>query len=146
MKHLSAATLLIAALAGSTGVLAQNVYRCGSSYSQIPCPDGVPIEAKDARSKAQATQNTQDIKRDASAANALERSRLKDEMLARQTPVANKSRKPTHSKPAPAQTQSKTKKKKEPEYFSATVLQKEAKVATKSKESKETKIPDSTTK
>jgi hypothetical protein len=139
MKHLSVATLLIAAIAGSTGVLAQNAYRCGSSYSQIPCPDGVPIEAKDARSKAQATQNKQVTQRDASAAKALEHSRLKNEALTSRPPVASKKQEPTHSKTA--QTKSQTKKKKEPEYFSALVIHKEAKVA---KKSKATKTTDST--
>ena len=53
------AIFLIAACALSTAAWGQKVYRCGSSYSQIPCNGAVTIETQDARSKTQKTQSDQ---------------------------------------------------------------------------------------
>jgi len=37
----------------SLGTHAQPVYRCGNTYSSIPCPDGKVVEATDTRTAAQ---------------------------------------------------------------------------------------------
>jgi hypothetical protein len=69
------AVLLLAAL-GCGATAAQTVYRCGNSYSQKPCPGGAAVDAADPRSAAQAADTTAAAKRNAQAANALEKERL----------------------------------------------------------------------
>ena len=72
--------LLCAALAGWLPAAgAQAIYRCGDSYSQQPCPGGKVVDADDARSAGQKAQTDQAVRRDAKAAEALEKARLKDE-------------------------------------------------------------------
>jgi hypothetical protein len=110
------AMFFIAACALSTGVAAKNVYKCGDTYAQTPCPDAVTLEANDARSKAQKTQSENAIKRDTAAANAMEKARLQDEALAAAP----------HKAAVQGSTKSATKKKKdskkkEPELFTTAV-------------------------
>lgn len=69
------ALLLLAAL-GCGAASAQTVYRCGNSYSQKPCAGGTAVDAADPRSAAQAADTTAAAKRNAQAANALEKERL----------------------------------------------------------------------
>lgn len=74
------AALLCAALAGwMPAADAQAIYRCGDSYSQQPCPGGKLVEADDARSARQKAQTDQAVRRDAKAADAMEKARLKEE-------------------------------------------------------------------
>ena len=131
-KLFQIATLLIAAYAIPTGAVAQKIYRCGSSYSQVPCADGVVIDAQDSRSKIQKSQTDAAAKADAATASAMEKERLKQEA---QALSANK---PDTAKPGQAslgkadgkdeaktdadgQKKSAAHKKKEPEYFTARV-------------------------
>jgi len=51
MKH-GLAALLLAGAALNAGA-AGPIYRCGSVYSQVPCPDGKLIDSADPRSAAQ---------------------------------------------------------------------------------------------
>ncbi len=111
------ALVLIAACAAFTGAMAQKVYKCGSSYSQIPCPDGVTVEADDARTKAQKSAATLNNKSQARQAEALEKERLKDEAQARATDQAWA--KAQHKKEPPGSKPEAKKKNKEPEYFTA---------------------------
>ncbi|MES2939955.1 MAG: hypothetical protein V4864_19920 [Pseudomonadota bacterium] len=69
------ALLLLAAL-GCGAASAQTVYRCGNSYSQKPCAGGTAVDAADPRSAAQAADTTAAAKRNAQAADALEKERL----------------------------------------------------------------------
>jgi len=79
MKNITAA-LLCAALAGaSLPAAAQIIYRCGDSYSQQPCPGGKVLEVDDSRSASQKSQTDQAVRRDAKAADAMEKARLNDE-------------------------------------------------------------------
>ena len=50
MKLAAAALILLFAV---NGTHAQPVFRCGSAYSQTPCPQGRVVEATDPRSAAQ---------------------------------------------------------------------------------------------
>lgn len=135
------AIFLIAACALSTAAWGQKVYRCGSSYSQIPCNGAVTIETQDARSKTQKTQSDQATVRDLATANSMEKDRKKDEaksiaqsnaaLKAGQAPEGKA--KPTAKSKAKAQPQTKAdptadkpvaskkkaKKKDEPEFFTA---------------------------
>ncbi len=72
------AVLLLAAL-GASAATAQTVYRCGNSYSQKPCPGGAAVDAADPRSPAQAADTTAAAKRNARAAQTLEKERLTQE-------------------------------------------------------------------
>jgi hypothetical protein len=111
------ALVFIAACSVSTWATAQKVYKCGSSYSQIPCPDGVAIDAQDKRSSAQKAAATQTSKAQAKQAQALEKERLKDEA---QTRAADQARAKAQSKQEMAEDKPAAKKKsKEPEYFTA---------------------------
>jgi hypothetical protein len=58
---------------------AQDVYRCGDSYSQKPCPGGNAVQVEDARSASQMSQTGQAAQGDARLADAMEKSRLKEE-------------------------------------------------------------------
>jgi len=113
------ALVLIAAWAISTGTMAQKIYKCGASYSQIPCPDGVAMDASDARTKAQKSEADKSTKNQAKQAQALEKERLTDEARARaadqaQVKAQGKEKgKSTDKEPV-------TKKKgKEPDFFTA---------------------------
>jgi hypothetical protein len=72
-KRLVPAMLLWAAC-GAAG--AQIVWRCGSTYSQAPCAQGVPVAASDARSAAQAQEAAAAARRDAKTADSMEKTRL----------------------------------------------------------------------
>lgn len=111
------AMFFIAACALLTRAEAQNIYRCGDSYSQSPCPGGVAIDANDSRTKGQKAQADADTQRDRQAANALEKERLKQEAAA--TPTPPKANAAKTSAAAAAPHPSRKKKHKEPAYFTA---------------------------
>lgn len=139
MKHTtSLASFLIAIFAVSTGAFGQSVYRCGNTYSQKPCADGVQVDVQDARTPAQKAESEAAARREASTANAMEKTRLQEEaqLQAAKAKAAtpSKDKKKKTSKPtvsnAPAGDTDAThrdakphkapaKKKKEPEYFTA---------------------------
>ena len=114
MKRNQVAALLCAALAGwMLPAGAQAIYRCGDSYSQKPCPGGKVVDADDARSASQKSQTDQAVRRDAKAAEALERARLKDE--AKPAQVLLPPPKPQDAAPKPVAAS----KPKKPEQFTA---------------------------
>lgn len=67
----------------SPSVFAQDIYRCGSTYSQVPCGDSRRIELTDARSDEQRRQALQVNERTVALAESLERDRLASEAAAR---------------------------------------------------------------
>ena len=75
------AIFLIATSALSTGVAAQNTYKCGDTYSQLPCPGGVVVDVTDKRTSAQKTQSDLATGRDARTAEAMEKARLQQEKI-----------------------------------------------------------------
>jgi hypothetical protein len=83
MKNaLTTATIFIAAYALSMGAWGQKVYRCGSSYSQMPCANGTAMDVKDERSKDDKAATDQATKRDMKVANEMEKARTKEEKAA----------------------------------------------------------------
>ena len=78
-KRLALATLLLLACGAAS---AQTVWRCGSTYSQKPCAEGVSVQASDARSDAQAREAEAAARRDAKTADAMEKARLAQEAKA----------------------------------------------------------------
>lgn len=75
----SIAIVLIAISPYFSGAKAQNVYRCGSSYSQAPCPDGTAIQAQDPRTPEQKQESDARIRRDQEVAGGMEKARLQQE-------------------------------------------------------------------
>src|SRR5687768_8856308 len=81
---------------------AQNIYRCGDSYSQKPCPGGTVVQAEDPRSASQRSQTNLAAERDAKTADAMEKARIKEEAKpaqayippAKQLAVAQKAKEP----------------------------------------------------
>ncbi len=133
------AIIFIAACALSTGAAAQKVYRCGSAYSQTPCPDAVVVEVEDTRSKAQKSESDMRVRHEAATANAMEKARLQEEAMAQDdtraaTPTGGKKKKAaaqsatashTQTPGAAPSTAANAKKhkprnsKKDPEFFTA---------------------------
>jgi hypothetical protein len=117
------ATIFIAAYAISTGAAAQKtVYRCGATYSQIPCEGAVSVDASDARSKADKAEADKATQRDMKQARDMEKTRLKEEKeaLAEAKAAAKANAKSKTAKEPEADSKKKSaSKKKEPEFFTA---------------------------
>lgn len=75
-------SFLIAASAYSISSRAENVYKCGASYSATPCPGGSLLELNDKRDPAQRQQTQEAARQDAQQANVLEKERLAQEKAA----------------------------------------------------------------
>jgi hypothetical protein len=112
-------TLILATLALAAPAQAQTVYRCGSSYSQQPCPGGQPVAAADAPSPADAARASGNAAADMKRAEAMEKARLAQEknapkaiIIGPQTPAV------ADAKPA---KQAKKAKAGKPEPFTAVV-------------------------
>jgi hypothetical protein len=60
----------------------QDAYRCGSSYSQSPCPGGTPLSLDDSRTEEQRQSAQEVARRDAALADAMEKRRRQDEQQA----------------------------------------------------------------
>jgi hypothetical protein len=65
-------------------VMAQTVYRCGDTYVQKPCPGGKAVDVDDSRSASQRTDTLDATKRNAQAADAMQKERLAEEAKAAQ--------------------------------------------------------------
>lgn len=74
--------LAIAAMPLCAGLSAQTVYRCGSSYSQTPCPGGGAVDATDSRTPEQRKAHEASVKHEKRAGETLEKTRLKEEVAA----------------------------------------------------------------
>lgn len=82
---------LAVVLAGATST-AQTVYRCGNSYSQIPCAGAVTVPVDDVRSEAQQAQARIGVARDKALADQLEAQRLAEEAAAAQGALRSQAR------------------------------------------------------
>ena len=102
--------LIIASLL-SSGIGAQTIYKCGTTYSQLPCPNATLINT-DQRTREQKAQADQATARDARTAAAMESARLEQERadLAANTP---KTPARTGSASKPRRSELKKKKKKD---------------------------------
>ena len=81
MQHKNIILGALLALA-STGPLAQQVWRCGNSYSEQPCAGGSAVAAPHQPSAAEAAKASGAAKSDAQRAEALEKARLAQEKSA----------------------------------------------------------------
>ncbi len=74
-NHLWIATLALA----SPWCTAQTIYRCGNSYSQVPCDNGSTIGAPHVPTRTEAAHAVKAAAVDAKRAEALEKARLAQE-------------------------------------------------------------------
>lgn len=119
----SAVLASIAALSVASAAIAQTVYKCGSAYSQSPCPGATEVNTEDTRTAAQKAQT------DAAAGNAAKTAaRMEKERVARENVVTPKAisrpARPVGTTTDEAQSANSTAKKKKksaPEYFTAAV-------------------------
>ena len=116
--------LLLAITTLWTNASGQTIYKCGTVYSQSPCPGAVAVDASDGRTPAQKAEADANTTRAAKSAARMEKERLALE----KSPAGKPPLKSTKTQPAAkgGATGSNTKpgakqKKKEPEYFTAAV-------------------------
>jgi hypothetical protein len=110
------------------------VYKCGSSYSQIPCDGAMAVKVDDSRSKEQKSQSDAEVVQQRQKANAMEKSRLQEEAqaLAHNKPAPKPPGKPTpktkkdddlQGQPvvlkAPGASKNTKKRNTDPEFFTA---------------------------
>jgi hypothetical protein len=77
MKRWSVALSLITTAVAAQAV--QPVYRCGSTYSQVPCPEGRIVDATDPRSAAQRAEARRIAALERNQATQMERDRREQE-------------------------------------------------------------------
>jgi hypothetical protein len=119
-RLISLAIILISTFSSLAKAENQKAYRCGNTYSQIPCPGGVTVDTADNRSKAQKTQSESVIKRDMRTANGMEKTRLQQEEARRRAALKSADKPADKAAPTPGNpTQSTKKKSRPPEYFTA---------------------------
>jgi hypothetical protein len=107
--------ILIAALAlAAQAANAQGVWRCGSSYSEKPCPGGTEVLAADKRTAAESTKSSSVAQADMKLADRMEKERLAREKNAPKALIIG----PKDPPPTAAPAASKAAKK--PEQFVAT--------------------------
>ena len=128
-QHLVLTT--IAALSVCHGASAQQVYRCGNSYSQTPCTGAIAVSTDDPRTDDQRAQAKQGLTSDKALAKDLETTRRKDESMAlaqMKAAQGSQNRKVAAAKPVEKKGVSKkagairsvTVKKEDPTFFTAT--------------------------
>lgn len=118
------AVLLLGSATFGQNVFGQTIYKCGSAYSQSPCPGGVMVDTNDSRSPAQKAQADATAAQTAKSADKMEKERLALE----QAQAGKPPKKPLKTdqaasakKPNDITSNSLKKKKKAPEYFTAAV-------------------------
>lgn len=104
----------------STGAQAAKVYKCGNSYSQVPCADGVELNTPAAPSAQQQRAARQVAEQDEKTARSLEKERQAAEKAAmKEQQAADKARKAQDKAAEKEKNQDAKKSKKAPEYFTA---------------------------
>jgi hypothetical protein len=81
MKAALFATLLLGLM--TAGATAQPVYRCGSVYTQTPCPQGKIVEATDPRTAAQRAEAVRVAASERRLAADMRRERLADQLASK---------------------------------------------------------------
>ena len=76
-------SIFIAATAVMTGAQAENVYKCGNTYSQSRCSNGKLLSVDDSRDPQQKLQQDAATQRDAELAKEMEETRLANEKALR---------------------------------------------------------------
>lgn len=119
-KRHSTALFLIAACALSMGAQAAKVYKCGSSYSQVPCADGAELNTPSEPNAQQQRAARKLAEQDEKTAQTLEKERLAIEKAAmKEQQAAEKARKAQDKAAEKEKAKDAKKSKKEPEFFTA---------------------------
>jgi hypothetical protein len=106
-----ATALLVCLLSAS--VQAQPVYRCGSAYSQTPCPHGGRVvDATDSRTAAQRAAARGVAADERRLAADMRRDRIADEKAVKPGGAASLSAAPAHARPPPLAARAVHKKKR----------------------------------
>ena len=79
------ALFFIAINALTTWAKAENVYKCGNTYSQVPCPGGKQVNVDDSRDPQQKILKDEITQRDAALAKSMEEDRLTSEQALRES-------------------------------------------------------------
>lgn len=79
-QHLVLSTVALLSICHSAP--AQQVFRCGNSYSQTPCAGAVTVQADDPRTDAQRAEAKQGLASDKALAQMMEATRRQDEAMA----------------------------------------------------------------
>lgn len=111
MKCKLAALILTVATAAAS---AAPIYRCGQSYSSLPCPNGKLLDAGDPRTAAQRAEAQRVMARERQAAAQMERDRQARESAtvpALATKVDGQPLPATHAASTPAKTKKKKRSK-----------------------------------
>jgi hypothetical protein len=111
----------IGALLALTGgdALAQQMYRCGTTYSHEPCQGATMVQAAHQPAPAEARRATTAAQQDARRADAMEKERLAQEARAPKAIIIGGAEKPAQAK-VTEPGQAKMQKGKKPDYFTAT--------------------------
>jgi hypothetical protein len=117
-------TTMLAALLvlAASGAGAQQVYRCGSTYSQQPCPGGATVQVEDPRTQAEVHRADAQTQRQAKAADAMEKARLQQEAKAAPANILPQGGQVKKTQEAPSDRKADAKgqaKAKKPDYFIA---------------------------
>jgi hypothetical protein len=115
--------LMLTGAACCTPVWSQTIYRCGSVYSQQPCPDAIALDVSDTRTPAQKAQTDVATARAAKMAAQMEKERLAREKIqaAKSSNKSSRSVKTAKTGSLTSAPKAAVRKKKEPEYFTAAV-------------------------
>lgn len=118
------AAILMALCTQGAAAQAQNVYRCGETYSNQPCAGAVVVPTDDPRSAAQRAESRAATQRDTRLADQMEAERLKREAelareLARERAAASKSAAPPSTPASSGKRSAPQGKLKKPELFTA---------------------------
>ncbi len=119
-SHYPIALFFIANCLISTGVQAAKVYKCGNSYSQVPCADGVELTTPTEPSAKEQRAARKVAELDEKTANRMEKERLAAEKAAlKEQHAAEKARKAEEKAAEKEKNQEAKKTKKAPEFFTA---------------------------
>ena len=113
MNKKTSIAAIVLAVSGAAG--AQAVYRCGSSYSQQPCPGGSEVAVTAPRPPSDVAQARAAVQADMKRADAMEKARLAQEKNAPKALIIG----PQAAASAPVKQVAQGKKKGKPEEFTA---------------------------
>lgn len=134
VKPVQIAAVVLAASAHWAAAAAENIYRCGDTYSNQPCAGATVLPTVAPPTAAQREQTEAASRRDAKTADLMEKERLRLEGQPAQAMIP----KPPPRPPAPVVDPPKTIKHKlrKPEYFSAVAPRKPGDTVAKKKKAR----------
>jgi hypothetical protein len=114
------AIFFIAAFTAFTGAGAASVYKCGNSYSQVPCSGAVEINTATGPTALRQKEAQKAVQEEKKAAQTMEKERLAEEKAAvKAQQESEKARLATVKAEEKEAAAAKKKKLKEPQYFTA---------------------------